>query len=426
MNNKNEFAAGFAWRHSDRVTERGNWLRDLAVALLAAMITTLLFMAGNAYAQDRVIQITGNTHTAMVTVTIGKSQDVRTGTSFVDVMVGDPDVADVNPLTDHTLSILGKKIGTTRVQVYAEGKKLIGIFDVEVSYDISRLTNELRRRFGGSSLQASAVNGRIMLSGEVIDAATLDKAVTIARQFGPEIINSVSVASPQQVMLEVRFIEISRTASRELGVQWNRFGGNSVVNVGDRTKATGLPIGPSEVAAGVISGSSPFGFAIARLVAGGASTDVLINALEQKGIARSLAEPNLVALSGDTASFLAGGEYPIPVAGSFGNITVDYKKYGVGLAFTPTVLSRGLINLKIEPEVSSIDTTHTVTVAGGVSVPALTVRRASTTIELRDGQSFMIGGLLQSDTKNLIEQLPWLGSVPVLGALFSSKSYQQN
>jgi pilus assembly protein CpaC len=156
------------------------------------------------------------------------------------------------------------------------------------------------------------------------------------------------------------------------------------------------------------------------------ATDVLINALEQKGIARSLAEPNLVALSGDTASFLAGGEYPIPISGSFGQVTVAYKKYGVGLAFTPTVLGRGLINLKIEPEVSQIDTTHTVTVANGISVPALIVRRASTTVELRDGQSFVIGGLLQTDNKNQIEQLPWLGSVPVLGALFSSKSYQKN
>ncbi len=156
------------------------------------------------------------------------------------------------------------------------------------------------------------------------------------------------------------------------------------------------------------------------------STDVALNALEQKGIARSLAEPNLVALSGDTASFLAGGEYPIPVAGSLGQVTVDYKKYGVGLAFTPTVLGRGLINIKIQPEVSQIDTTHTVSVGGGISVPALIVRRASTTVELRDGQSFMIGGLLQNDNKHQIDQLPWLGSVPVLGALFSSKSFQNN
>ncbi len=427
MNNNNEYAAGFAWRHSDRTTLCGNWLRDLAIALAVGLAATLLFMAGDAYAQDRVIQIAGNTHTAMVTVTLGKSQDVRTGSSFVDVMVGDPDVADVNPLTDHTLSILGKKIGTTRVQVYAEGKKLIGIFDVEVNYDISRLTNELKRRFAGSHLQASSVNGRIMLSGEVTDAATLDKAVTIARQFGPEIINSVSVMSPQQVMLEVRFIEISRNASRELGVQWNTFG-NPNINIGNGVPANGLPITSAAAAgaAGVLSGSTPFGFMIANLVKGGVSADVAINALEQKGIARSLAEPNLVALSGDTASFLAGGEYPIPVSGTLGQVTVDYKKYGVGLAFTPTVLGHGLINLKIEPEVSQIDPTHSVVVSAGVSVPALIVRRASTTIELRDGQSFMIGGLLQTNNHNLIDQLPWLGSVPVLGTLFSSKSYQQN
>ncbi|MGH6726297.1 MAG: type II and III secretion system protein family protein, partial [Pseudolabrys sp.] len=201
-----------------------------------------------------------------------------------------------------------------------------------------------------------------------------------------------------------------------------------IINVGNQTKASSLPITSTaaETAAGVISGANPFGFLLGHIAANGASTDIMINALEQKGIARSLAQPNLVALSGDTASFLAGGEYPIPVSGQFGQVTVDYKKYGVGLAFTPTVLDHGLINLKIEPEVSQIDTTHTVAVTTGVSVPALTVRRASTTIELRDGQSFMIGGLLQTDNKNQIDQLPWLGSVPVLGALFSSKSYQQN
>lgn len=450
MNNNNEYVAGFSWRHPDRTAKRGNWLCDLAIALVAALAVTLLGIVGEAYAQQRTIQISGSNRTAMVAVTIGKSQDVRTDSTLVDVMVGDPEVADVNPLTDHTLSILGKKIGTTRVSVYSEGKKLIGIFDVEVTYDITRLTNEFKRHFPRSHLQASTVNGRIMLSGEVADAATLDKAVTIARQFGPEVINSVAVSQPQQVMLEVRFIEISRTAGRELGVQWNRFGGNSLANIGNRASAGTLPITPSgsntfknpgidsgglnnadvlrsaATAAGVISGGSPFGFMIARMVANGVSTDVLINALEQKGVARSLAEPNLVALSGDTASFLAGGEYPIPVAGGLGQITVDYKKYGVGLAFTPTVLGGGLINMKIEPEVSSIDTTHTVAVASGVSVPALIVRRASTTVELRDGQSFVIGGLLQTDTQNQIEQLPWLGSVPVLGALFSSKSYQKN
>jgi pilus assembly protein CpaC len=438
VNNNNEEIAGFAWRRPDGNAKAGGWLRDIAIALAVVLGGMLLLMAGNAYAQPRNIQISGNERTTMVTVTVGKSQDVRTGDTLVDVTVGDPDIADVNPLTDHTISILGKKVGTTRVSVYSEGKKLIGIFDVEVTYDITRLTNEFKRRFPRSHVRASTVNGRIMLSGEVSDAVTLDKAVTIARQFGPEVINSISVASPQQVMLEVRFIEISRTAGRELGVQWNRFGGQSIANIGSRQSAGSLPILPasassnisgvsaSEVAAGVISGASPFGFMIARMVAGGVSTDILINALEQKGVARSLAEPNLVALSGDTASFLAGGEYPIPVSSINGQVTVDYKKYGVGLAFTPTVLGHGLINMKIEPEVSSIDTTHSVAVSSTISVPALIVRRASTTVELRDGQSFVIGGLLQTDNKNQIEQLPWLGSVPILGTLFSSKSYQKN
>ena len=413
----------------------GGWLCDVAIALTVVLLASMLGMATDARAAQRAIEIGGDHRTAMVSVPIGKSQDVSTNPGFANISVADPDVADVNPLTDHSLSILAKKIGTTRVSVYDANKKLIGIFDVEVTYDVTRLTNELKRRFPRSHIWASAVNGRIMLSGEVADAVSLDQAVTIARQFGPDIINTVSVMSPQQVLLEVRFVELSRTAGRELGVQWNVFNKYATANIGSQQLAGNLPLtapansntlAVGEVAAGVLSGASPFGFAIGRILSGSTTIDVALNALEQKGLARSLAEPNLVALSGDTASFLAGGEYPIPVSGSFGQVTVDYKKYGVGLAFTPTVLSRGLINLKIEPEVSQIDTTHTVSVSTGVFVPALIVRRASTTIELRDGQSFMIGGLLQTNNQNQIDQLPWLGTVPVLGALFSSKSYQKN
>lgn len=386
------------------------------------LMVTFLIVA-QASAQTREIRISGPGRTTSLTVPVGKSQDVRTDTGFVDVMVGDSEIADVNPLTDHTVSILGKKIGTTRVSVYGEGKKLVGIFDVEVTYDVTRLSNELNRRFPGSRIRAASVNGRIMLSGEVADAVTLDQAVTIARQFGPEIINAVSVASPQQVMLEVRFIEISRNAGRELGVQWNRFGEQSITNIGNRTN--GLPVtAATETAAGLISGSAPFAFVLGRIIANGSTTDVALQALEQRGIARSLAEPNLVALSGDTASFLAGGEYPIPIAGTFGQITVAYKKYGVGLAFTPTVLSRGLINLKIEPEVSQLDPTNFVQV-GGIRVPSLIVRRANTTIELRDGQSFAIAGLLQSVSSTDASQLPWLGDVPVIGALLRSTHFQK-
>jgi pilus assembly protein CpaC len=383
-----------------------------------------------------------------VTVYIGKSEDVRTESSFVELTVGDPDVADVNPLTDRSLSILGKRNGTTRVSAYAEGKKLIGVFDVEVVYDTSMLQHEIRRRFPHASLRVTAVNGRLMLAGTAPDGPTVDKAVLIAKQFGSDVINAVDVASPQQVMLEVRFVEATRQAGRDLGVQWNVFGQHNLVNVGNRTPTSQLPItntgggmfsqpgvtngGPNSSAAtispiaiaGVLSGTAPFGVMVSKMLAAGIETDLIINALEQKGVARSLAEPNLVALSGDTASFLAGGEYPVPVPGTLGQVTIDYKRYGVGLAFTPTVLSGGLINMKIEPEVSQLDFSHMVTIAG-LSVPPLIVRRASTTVELRDGQSFVIGGLLQSVGQNAISQLPWLGDMPVLGALFRSASYQK-
>ena len=406
-------------------------IKLMAMALVAAG-ALLPLSTGEAQAAERVLQIGQAKRTATIKVIIGKTEDVRTDASFVDVVVGDPEIADVNPLTDRSLSILGRKTGTTRVSVYAEGKKLIGVFDVEVSIDTAVLASTLAQRFPHAKIKVTAVNGRLMLTGTSPDAVTLDGAVQVARQFGSEIINSVEVLAPQQVMLEVRFIEANRQAGRDLGVQWNAFSKNGrfAANIGDRKDASQLPLSQAAgtaagAAAGVISGAPPFGFMVGRLLAGGLSADVLINALEEKGMARNLAEPNLVALSGDTASFLAGGEYPIPVPGTLGQISIEYKRYGVGLAFTPTVLGGGLINLKIEPEVSQLDPSNTVQVAG-IGVPALIVRRASTTIELRDGQSFVIGGLLQNQGQTKQEQLPWIGDVPVLGALFRSASYQKN
>ncbi len=442
-------------------------LQRRLVAVLMLGLAAGALLPADADAQQRLVQLVGPKRTGMVTVNIGKSEDVRTDASFTDVVVGDPEIADVNPLTDRSVSILGRKNGTTRVSMYGEGKKLVGVFDVGVTYDTSFLAAEIARRFPYAKLRVSAVNGRIMLSGTSPDGPTLDKAVSIAKQFVPDVINTVQVLQPQQVMLEVRFIEANRQAGRELGVQWNSYcnSGRCLANVGNRLPASQLPLtngagfmqpglprftrtphieggtsgpvtpsGPNVgldelpispyVAAGVLSGTAPFGFMIAKLIAGGLKADLLINSLEQKGMARALAEPNLVALSGDTASFLAGGEFPVPVPGALGQVTIDYKRYGVGLAFTPTVLSDGLINLKIEPEVSQLDTSHPVQI-GGVSVPPLIVRRASTTVELRDGQSFVIGGLLQSVGQNTMQQLPWLGDIPVLGALFRSASYQK-
>ena len=459
-NDKHQHAA--VSRHmvgnSDRSSERSaprrrrivwrSLLVSVATGLVVSTVAGLPGFMGTAMAQ-RMIQVGAANRTASVVVPVGKSDDVRTDQPFVDIMIGNPEIADVNALTDHTLSILGKKIGTTRVSIYGADKRLIGVFDVEVSYDTSALSAELARRFPHNRLHVSTVNGRILLTGTATDGVSLDEAIQVAKQFGPEIINSVQVAQPQQVMLEVRFVEASREADRELGVQWNvgpRPGhqGSFIANIGSGQQAITLPItstsesspisslvnaaGLAPGAAGVIgTATAPFGFVAGSLVAKGLQIDPMLNALEQRGLARRLAEPNLVALSGETANFLAGGEYPIPVPGlGAGQVVVDYKQYGVSLAFTPTVLNGNLINLKIIPEVSQLDPANSVAVGNGIVVPALTVRRATTTLELKDGQSFVLAGLLQNNLSTAQQQLPWLGDVPVLGALFSSKSYQKN
>jgi pilus assembly protein CpaC len=440
--------AGGSRRHADGTTRdarlqigallRRGWIR----AVLAASVVAALPPAVRA--QENIV-LASPVHSAQVRVTVGKTEDIRTDQNFANITVGDPDIADVSPLTDHSLSILGKKIGTTRVTVYDADHKPVGIFDVEVSYDISRLAAEIGH-FTGGGIKVSSINGRILLSGTSPDAATLDKAVQIAAQFGPDPINTVQVMQPQQIELEVRFIEVDRNAGRDLGVQWNAFGNSVLANTGSGLPASQLPItqpGGSfqqpgttvgganvagsalpispVVAAGVLSGAAPFGFLVGQLTN---KLQVEVNALESKGAARLLAEPNLVTLSGETASFLAGGQIPIPEVGATGTPSFGFQPYGVGLSFTPTVLHDGVINLIVKPEVSEIDKTNGVTI-GGTFVPGLTTRKASTTLELRDGQSFMLGGLLQSDGTNTIDQLPWAGDLPVLGALFRSTDYQK-
>jgi pilus assembly protein CpaC len=214
----------------------------------------------------------------------------------------------------------------------------------------------------------------------------------------------------------VRILEASRSAGRELGVDWSLLSGGTLARTG--TAVSGF--------SPLISTQIPFGSVLGGLISGGTDIDFLIRALEQKNLVRRLAEPNLVALSGDTASFLAGGEVPVPTGrDNDGNVIFEFKRFGVSLAFTPTVLDKAKVNLKIEPEVSEIDPTLTFDF-GTITIPGFIVRKANTTIELRDGQSFAIAGLLQSNHNKAQNQIPWLGQVPILGALFRSASYQKS
>src|SRR4051794_35088907 len=300
---------------------------DARIALSGGALFLALATAGQlafatmaaAPAQAREVELAAGRSAATVKISLGKSENVRTGDSFAEVIVSDPDVADAIPMSDRSLSILGKKIGNARVSVYGEGKKLVGVFDIEVSYDTSRLGSELAQRFPHARFRVSSVNGRIMLGGTAPNAPTVDQAMTIAKQFGADVINSVRVSAPQQVMLEVRFVEASRSAGRDLGVNWQvvqsnlQTAGGVAANVGS---------------AGLLSGAAPFGTIVGRLLGNGVQADALLQALEQRGVVRRLAEPNLTALSGDTASFLAGGEFPIPVSSNLGTTTVEFKKYG--------------------------------------------------------------------------------------------------
>ena len=384
-----------------------------ALALLLAAAPFVAFLAMPAQAQQSGVVTVSGQRSGTVKVAKGKPRTIRTSQPFYEIVIGDPEIANVNPLTDKSFYVLGRELGTTGVALFDENKQLVGSFDIEVTLDADRLASTIREAVPGADIKVSSANGRLVLSGEAKDAVAAEKAGDIARNFsGNEgVINSVKVSSSQQVQLNVRFVEINRSVGHELGTKLGAtysFAGGSIGLNSDPQSSSNLPAGS------IIGG----------LTSGGLSIDLALRALEDRGVARRLAEPNLIARSGETASFLAGGEFPIPVANSQNTITVDYKKYGVSLEFTPRVLDDGLISLDIKPEVSSIDTSSSYQI-GNLAIPGFVVRRAQTSVDLKNGQSFMIAGLLQSQNDTATQRLPGLGKLPILGTLFSSKAYQR-
>ncbi len=352
-----------------------------------------------------------------------KSQALRLDYPFTDVLVGSAEIADVIPLSDQTLYILGKKTGTTNVSVLDSSRRVIGVVDVEVGPDTGSVAEKIAAGAGSNGITVRSSGEQLVLEGTAADAVTVDKAVEIARALSPGgVVNATRVASPQQVMLKVRFIEVNRSAGRELGLRYEYLGQTRAARIGRGGTA---PDGT--VIDSLLGSSAPFATILARFANNSRMLDVTIDALESKGLVRRLAEPNLVAMSGGTATFHAGGKIPIPVASTtqagIPTITVQMEPFGVRLNFTPTVLSNGLINLDLAPEVSDIDESIAVRTSGFL-IPGITVRSARTSVELRDGQSFAMAGLLQNTTERNLEQLPWLGSIPVLGALFRSTEFQ--
>jgi pilus assembly protein CpaC len=387
--------------------------RAVAMMFLAISVAGPMLIAPHgAQAGNDVVHITSSKN-ASIRLAKGKPKTVKTDVPFYEIVIGDPEIANVNPLTDRSFYVLGNNLGTTGIALFDENKQLVGTMDIEVTLDTDRLASTIRDSVPGADIKVSSANGRVILSGSAEDAVAVDKATRIATRFSgeEEVINSVNISSSQQVQLNVRFVEINRQVGQELGTKIGvrYLGSDGGIAFNSTPSATNSP------AAAQLLGA---------LLTNGVSIDVAIKALEDRGVARRLAEPNLIARSGEKASFLAGGEFPIPVSEDDGKITVDYKKFGVSLDFTPTVLSDGLIALDIEPEVSSVDTSASYNI-GNISIPGFVVRRARTSIDLKSGQSFMMAGLLQSENDMVQQRVPGLGKLPILGPLFSSRAYQR-
>ncbi len=371
-----------------------------------------------------VINVHAGNPSGEVVVPVDKSQVVHFDRPVREVNIGSRDIATITPLSRTRAVIVGRKRGTTNMTLTDSSGRVIAVVDLVVTYDIEGLQRRIHDLMPDEQIDVQPAGDNIVLSGHVSSSDHLHQVVVLANGFAPpeKVTNLLSIGGSQQVLLEVRFTEISRSALKDLGVNssltLHTGSGDKVVS----TTGTGVNPDAFGVLTGVFSGPK-------------FNLQVSIDALENRGLLRTLAEPNLVALSGETANFLAGGEFPIPVAQGTGGttqsgdilgaITVEFKDFGVGLAFTPTVTAKDLVNLIVNSEVSSIDETLSVK-QNGITIPGLKVRRAKTTIELRDGESFAIAGLLQDDFQDTLGQVPGLGSLPIIGALFRSANFQHN
>jgi pilus assembly protein CpaC len=354
-------------------------------------------------------------HAGEFVVPVNKSQVLRVDQPFTELLIGNPEIADVVALTNQTVYVLGKQLGTTNLTIYGPRRQLLAVLDLIVSFDVESLKAKLHEVLPSEAIEVRPVNAGILLSGVISNATSLSDALAIAEQYAPKsVTNAMTVQGSQQVMLQVKFAEVSRNVVRQLSI------GHDLVVAGDLgfslITSSALPLA---------TGSLPFGIGQIDSSSGNVDLTTTFQTLEENGLLRTLAEPTLIALSGDTANFLAGGEFPIPVESEEDTITIEFKEFGVGLAFTPTVIGKDLINLVVAPEVSRIDPTISIETPL-VSIPGLSTRRAKTTVELRDGQSFAIAGLLQQDYQNAISGLPWLSDIPILGALFRSTGFQRN
>ena len=397
---------------------------------------------------------------ADVVVPVSRSELIEVPVEMGEVIVADPKIADIYVHGKNKVSIIGKSIGITTVRVFDPEGKLIRSVEVVVGYDLPAIRKALKEFLPYEAIGVEMVNTNLALTGQVSSIAAADKALKIVNEyvepafaastiankaalaqatgalstgFQPKVINLMSVTAGQQVMLRVRVGEMRRTALKNLGVnlQILKNGTDSALGL-----ATGAGTDAVSLAGGLAGNFGIYSFptegdTIPRGLIGGTylnnhgnGVSGVLDALERDGLFKVLAEPNLVAMSGEKAQFLAGGEFPIPVQADDGQISIEFKPFGVSVNFLPVVLNESRVRVQVEPEVSEISSEGAI-VINSIEIPAISTRRAKTTVELAPGESFMIGGLIMDEMQSTIEQLPGVSEIPVLSALFRSTAYQR-
>ena len=401
-----------------------NYDRFLKAALAGVALS--MTAAAPAMAQDSTLRVLRGAASNALDVPMNRAVVVESDVPFTELSIANPGIADISSLSDRTIYVLGKEPGRTTLTLLSADGRLITNVDVHVAPDMAEFKERLTQILPSENIEVRTANNGIVLSGTVSSTARLDRALDLAQRYAPDrVSNLMSVGGTQQVMLKVRFAEMQRSVSKALSSSLS-LNGTSLQNGRNIRGGSNTTVGQAGITntlnnivptANDNNGAFLFGFG-----AGGVEVGVLLEALEARGVVRSLAEPNLTALSGQQATFLAGGEYPVPVSSEDGAISVEYKPFGVELNFTPRVVDGDVINLELLAAVSAIDPSNSFS-ANGFEISAFSRRETSTTVEMRDGESFAIAGLLSDDFTDLTGQVPWIGDVPILGALFRSAEY---
>jgi len=370
-----------------------------------------------------------------VLLSIGEGQMVNLPRNVASVWTSDPEVADVYVQSPRQISVFGKAFGEATIIATGNDGSVVYGASVRVSQNISSINEVLHTAMPDSNITVTSVGQMAVINGTVASPQDAAQAEILVRTIlnpgvkdtdGLKIlpVNRLKVATPLQVTLKVRIAEVNRSLLKNIGV-----------NLFSSDATSGFKFGIGQGSAGATSGPNSSPFSVGALATGGTTLGLAgkllgldlsgaLDLAQKDGVATILAEPNLTALSGETASFLAGGEYPIPISQSLGAVSIEYKQYGVGLAFTPIVLADGRISMRVRPEVSELSDAGSIKI-GDVQVPALITRRAETTVELGSGQSLMIAGLLRNSTSNNINKAPFLGDIPILGMLFRSTAWKR-